>query len=118
MFNQQERDTEVLLSALLAGAAQEGRPAFTHAIFTRNEEQPPAEGEERDLAVQNKGEQTMGALSPATETAVYNAVAPAVEYARRIVAQAASDGKPCKVLVTGSFHLLGGVLRIIDHDEE
>ncbi|KAK3905065.1 MICOS complex subunit MIC60 [Staphylotrichum tortipilum] len=118
VFNQQERDTEVLLRALLAGAAQDGQPAFTHAIFTRNEEEPPAEGEERDLSVQNRGEQTMRALEPATETAVYNAVAPAVEHARRIAAQAAEDGNSCKILVTGSFHLLGGVLRIIDHDEE
>jgi folylpolyglutamate synthase len=110
VFNQQERDPAPLLRALLAGA--QGH-VFTHAIFTRNEEQGPAGGENRDLSTQAKAKETMRAVEPTTETRVCDAVQPAVEQVRQIAARAAQDGKPCQVLVTGSFHLVGAVLKTI-----
>jgi folylpolyglutamate synthase len=115
VFNQQERDPAPLLRALLAG--QGARPVFTHAIFTRNEEQPPAKGEDRDVSTQTRAEETMRAVDATTETKVCNAVQPAVEHVRQIAAQASRDGKTCKVLVTGSFHLVGAVLKAIGHVE-
>jgi folylpolyglutamate synthase len=118
VFNQQERDPAPLLRALLAGAQHGGSPTFTHAIFTRNEEHRPAEGESRDTSVQNKAADTMREVEQFTEITVYNAVQPAVEQVRAIMAQATrQDGRPCKVLVTGSFHLVGAVLKTIDNVE-
>jgi folylpolyglutamate synthase len=118
VFNQQERDVAGLLRALLAGAQGEAgtKPVFTHAIFTRNEEQKP-EGEDRDLSAQTKAQETMRDIDTATSTVVENAVQPAVEYVRELASQANKDGKSCKVLVTGSFHLVGAVLKTIDHVE-
>jgi folylpolyglutamate synthase len=118
VFNQQERDPSGLLKALLAGADIRGpRLAFTHAIFTRNEDQNPAEGEDRDLSVQIKAEealpQAVGAAWPAIETTVHNSVQSAMERVRDIAAQEKKDGKSCKVLVTGSFHLVGPVLKTL-----
>ncbi|KAK4153332.1 folylpolyglutamate synthase [Chaetomidium leptoderma] len=117
VFNQQERDPAPLLRALLVGAQGTGsRPAFTHAIFTRNEEQKPTATEERDLSVQTRALETMRDVDSVTEAVAQNAVQPAVEQVRHIAAQA--GGKPCKVLVTGSFHLVGAMLKIIDHAED
>ncbi|KAH6651214.1 Mur ligase [Chaetomium tenue] len=114
VFNQQERDPAPLLRALLAGV--KGTTTFTHAIFTRNEEQKP-EGEDRDLSTQTRAQETMREFDSTTETTVRNAVEPTIEQVKSIAAQARKDGKACKVLVTGSFHLVGAVLKLIDHVE-
>ncbi|KAK3987077.1 Mur ligase [Cladorrhinum sp. PSN332] len=119
VFNQQDRDPAVLLTALLNGANKEfgeGR-VFTHAVFTRNEERPPADGEKRDLTVQKKAEETMKSFDGETETKVCSDVGSAVEQVRLLAAQAKQEGKTCKVLATGSFHLLGAVLKQIDNVE-
>jgi folylpolyglutamate synthase len=114
VFNQQERDPAPLLRALLAGI-KDGT-AFTHAIFTRNDEQK-SEGEDRDLSVQIRAQETMREVDGTTETTVQDAVQPTIEQVKSIAAQARKDGKTCKVLVTGSFHLVGAVLKLIDHVE-
>ncbi|KAK4129741.1 Mur ligase [Parathielavia appendiculata] len=117
VFNQQERDPDPLLRALLAGLQDGRQPVFSHAIFTRNEEHKSAEGEARDITVQTKAQQTMRKVEPATKTVVYDAVQPAVEHVRHIATQARKNGKTCKVLVTGSFHLVGAVLKTIEQVE-
>lgn len=122
VFNQQDRHPEVLLRALLTAAQKQSgtseTPVFNYAVFTRNEEKVLAEGEqERDLAVQLKGQKIVQEASEGTETAVYNAVEPAMEEVQEIAEQARKDGKTCNVLVTGSFHLLGGVLKTVEYVE-
>ena len=126
VFNQQDRDPTVLVRALLDGVqGKEGgstRPVFTHAVFTRNEEAPPADGEaERDLGIQTKARDTLleyfGSMKGEVDTTVRNAVQPTIELVRSIARHAKEEGKECKVLVTGSFHLLGAVLKTIDHVE-
>ncbi|AEO69941.1 uncharacterized protein THITE_2096971 [Thermothielavioides terrestris NRRL 8126] len=121
LFNQQERDPGPLLGALFAGAqAQQdtdGQPVFTHAIFTRNEEQKPADGEERDLSAQTKAAAAVRDLGTTTQVTVRDAVQTAVNEVRAIAAQARKDGKSCQVLVTGSFHLVGPVLKTISNVE-
>ncbi|KAL2255918.1 hypothetical protein VTK26DRAFT_2484 [Humicola hyalothermophila] len=115
IFNQQERDVVVLLKALMAGA-QEGakvHPVFTHAVFTRNEERKPADGESRDLSAQEKARETMQNISATTVATTETAAEPSLEYVRKLAARAKQDGKACKVLVTGSFHLVGAVLETI-----
>ncbi|KAK3382257.1 Mur ligase [Lasiosphaeria ovina] len=122
VFNQQDREPGPLLAALLAGAAAgngAAAPVFTHAILTRNNEELAEELAEEDLAVQRRACEALRALPGAagTETRVVGAVRPAVELARSIARQAA-QGTPGKVLVTGSFHLAGAVLRTVGHDVE
>ncbi|KAK4166313.1 Mur ligase [Cladorrhinum sp. PSN259] len=120
VFNQQDRDPAVLLKALLNGAKKgfgEGGSVFTHAIFTRNEENRAKEGEERDVSAQRKAEETMKAFDSRVETSVYTNVGSAVEHVRVLAAQAKKEGKSCKALATGSFYLVGGVLRLIDEVE-
>lgn len=121
VFNQQDRDPEVLLRALLTAAQkQSGRatPVFSYAVFTRNEEKAPVEGEpERDLAVQLKGQKIVHEASAGIETSVYNAVEQAMEQVQKIAEQARKEGKTCNFLVTGSFHLLGGVLKTVEYVE-
>ncbi|KAL2131894.1 hypothetical protein VTI74DRAFT_4479 [Chaetomium olivicolor] len=119
VFNQQERDPSGLLRALLAGAqsAAGGMPLFTHAVFTRNEEQQPTGGESRDLSVQTKAQETMAEVNSATATIVHDSVQKTVDHVRDIAAQAKQNGKPCQVLVTGSFHLVGAILKNIDRFE-
>ncbi|KAJ4392445.1 hypothetical protein N0V85_007046 [Neurospora sp. IMI 360204] len=121
VFNQQDRDPEVLLRALLTAAQKQSgtsTPVFSYAVLTRNEEKAPVEGEpERDLTVQLKGQKIVQEASAGTETSVYNAVEPAMEQVQEIAEQARRDGKMCNVLVTGSFHLLGGVLKTVEYVE-
>ncbi|KAK4231696.1 Mur ligase [Podospora fimiseda] len=118
VFNQQDRDPSLLLKALLGGVRKvfgEGKRVFTHAVFTRNEEKPAVEGEKRNLTVQRKAEETMKEFDSETETKVYSDVGSAVEQVRLLAAEAKKEGKSCKVLATGSFHLLGAVLIEIDN---
>lgn len=120
VFNQQDRDPGVLMRALLGGAREKGGavPVFTHAVFTRNEKTAPAEGEERDLSVQSQARAILQEFDAGTETHVVSDVQSAAELVRGIAADAKKDGKICKVLVTGSFHLVGAVLRTIEDVEE
>ncbi|KAK3335298.1 Mur ligase [Cercophora scortea] len=115
VFNQQDRDPAVLLGALL-GAFAGRKGLFAHAVFTRNEELPPAEGETRDLAVQTKAlaalRGTEGFGEP-LEAVTTDSVRAAVQRVREIAKRAAEEGKTCQVLVTGSFHLVGAVLKTI-----
>ncbi|KAL2270803.1 hypothetical protein VTJ83DRAFT_174 [Remersonia thermophila] len=111
LFNQQDRNPGPLLRALLASP---GAPSFDHAVFARNEEASAAGG---DLSVQRALADAMKAIRPEAQTAVYDAVRPAVEHVRRIAARAKQDRRPCKVLVTGSFHLAGPVLKAIGQEE-
>lgn len=125
VFNQQDRDPEVLLRALLMAAQKQQSeasttPMFSYAVFTRNEEKAPVEGEpERDLTVQLKGQRIVQEVYGAgqTKTSVYNAIEPAMEQVQKIAEQARREGKTCNVLVTGSFHLLGGVLKTVEYVE-
>jgi folylpolyglutamate synthase len=114
VFNQQERDPAPLLRALLDGI--NNGTTLAHAIFTRNDEQK-SEGEDRDLSIQIRAQETMREVDGTTETTVNDAVQPTVEQVKFIAAHARKNGKACKVLVTGSFHLVGAVLKLIDHVE-
>lgn len=137
LFNQQDRDPGVLVRSLLAGVStgvtndkkKKKKTVFTHAIFTRNEEYPPSEEDEkgppRDLSVQEKArdaflEVVTGEQGNENEGSVEiwtkDAVVPSIELIREIISR--EGGKKGKVLVTGSFHLVGAVLKnIADHVE-
>ncbi|KAK1764769.1 FolC bifunctional protein [Phialemonium atrogriseum] len=120
LFNQQDRDPAALLPALLASskAGIGSARAFEYAVFTRNEEKMPAAGEpSRDLAVQTKACEVMRNFDPETRCVTQAAVEPSMELVRGFAREAKEEGKHCKVLVTGSFHLLGAVIKSIEHVE-
>ncbi|KAK2068278.1 hypothetical protein P8C59_002926 [Phyllachora maydis] len=87
VFNQQDRDPTVLLGTLLR-ACQEGqhdRPAFHHAVFTRNEEDVSADQDlsSVDLGVQGKAQETMTRFDGRTETKTTHSVRAAVTHLRQ-----------------------------------
>ncbi|KAI1358989.1 FolC bifunctional protein [Xylaria arbuscula] len=138
LFNQQERDAAQLVTGLLADikahtpcpAGDSSGPAFafTHAIFSRNDLKPrdlsnnsaevaEAAEPERDLSVQNAAAEALRASSPATSTRVLDNIADAVAEARAL-ARENKDVERTTVLVTGSLHLIGAVLRTLEPDAE
>jgi folylpolyglutamate synthase len=127
IFNQQERDSSALLSTLLqAGAksrqSEEGdRKLYDCVILCRNEIEEPEAGEpRRDLTVQEKNLAVVKDWEmlihekTSFDHGVFPAVRPAVKMARQYRGE---EGKRCKVLVTGSFHLVGAVIKCIEHVE-
>ncbi|OTB19442.1 hypothetical protein K445DRAFT_314328 [Daldinia sp. EC12] len=121
LFNQQERDVAKLLNSLHRGIEKELTTIpegglFDYAIFTRNDLQSRTDDEpERDLTVQQAAADAMSKLFPRTETAVVESVDEAVE---EIKDRQRRDGTKVVVLATGSFHLVGALLRKLEPDSE
>lgn len=118
VFNQQDRDASELLKSFLASVRQEtgGRgDVFSHALFTRNDQSRPPPGEGVDLSVQDAAEAMMRRLVPDCQTQTMTSIEDTVAEARRIAGQQRTGSKP-KVLVTGSLHLVGGILRALELD--
>ncbi|OAA68935.1 folylpolyglutamate synthase [Cordyceps fumosorosea ARSEF 2679] len=121
VFNQQDRDAPALLAHLVeavqAAAEAEGggrgEVVFSRALFTRNEQE--AAEHDGDLGVQKALAETMARLAPGCQVSVFDNVRSAVAEARRAAA-VAGGGKVQKVLVTGSLHLVGGIMRVIEPD--
>jgi folylpolyglutamate synthase len=118
LFNQQERDSQHLLKVLLqtvTSSSDSGSGPFQLAIFCRNEEDEPAEGEVRDMSVQEANEKVLHGLDPSKTypSATKNAVKPALETIAGHAERWKNEGFTTKVLVTGSFHLVGAVIKNI-----
>lgn len=113
IFNQQERDASQLLGVLLDATKQvSGRSSlFDNALFTRNDQERPADGEERDMEVQTRVSQCMIQNVPGCNVKVFSNVRETVEAAREIARQ---KGPNHRVLVTGSMHLVGGILQALE----
>lgn len=132
IFNQQTRDANTLARALYA-ALQSGVTAgttspFTHVIFTTN--QTFSEGYKPDLvsmntnqkdvdtlAVQNALAQTWSEIDSTAEVHVLRTIEEAIGKARSVArshAQAAPADTKVMALVTGSLHLVGGALEVLE----
>ena len=127
IFNQQTRDAHALAKALhetLAEALVQEKP-FTHAVFCTNVTFMEA-GYRPDLisintnavdvealSVQKKLAQTWAGIDPNTEVTVKATIEEAVEWVRAI-AQEEEARSTVKVLVTGSLHLVGGFLEVLE----
>ncbi|KAG6015681.1 hypothetical protein E4U54_003136 [Claviceps lovelessii] len=111
LFNQQERNAPALLKALVEALQRETgrRDVFSHAVFTRNELQPPLQQPHDHVAVQEGAAAMMESICPGCTTTVTNNVVSGVEEARRRL-----GGRRGKVLVTGSLHLVGGVMQVLE----
>ncbi|KAF2090925.1 FolC bifunctional protein [Saccharata proteae CBS 121410] len=129
IFNQQTRDAASLARALhtaLATGLSAERP-FTHAVFTTNVTfretgyKPDLvsvndnASDVESLSVQESLAKTWAEVDPKTEVRVLRTIEDAVKYARDIAgAKAADDGEQVMVLVTGSLHLVGGALEVLE----
>ncbi|KAF5595458.1 folylpolyglutamate synthetase [Fusarium subglutinans] len=111
VFNQQERDATKLLTILL-DTVQEftGRTnIFSHAFFTRNDQERPSTDEEaRDLSVQTRVAEMMAERAADCEVNTFDNIQDAVAEARKVA------GVYHRVLATGSMYLVGGVLQVLE----
>ncbi|KAG8351065.1 hypothetical protein FVEN_g10829 [Fusarium venenatum] len=110
VFNQQERDAAQLLAGLL-DTIQEvtGREnVFSHAFFTRNDQEKSSSGEAGDLTVQTRVAESMGQRVAGCQIKTFDNTQDTVAEAKKVA------GSNQKVLVTGSMHLVGGILRVLE----
>jgi folylpolyglutamate synthase len=130
IFNQQTRDASALAKALYAalqgGITSGSTSPFTHVIFTTN--QTFNEGYRPDLISINTNQQDVDTLTvqkalantwsdidSSAEVHVLKTIEEAVETARSIARNwaKATDGE-VMVLITGSLHLVGGALEVLE----
>jgi folylpolyglutamate synthase len=65
------------------------------------------------LSVQHTLAESWKEIDPKAQTLVFSTIEEAVDYVRDLSKQS-SDGTPVKTLVTGSLHLVGGFLDVIE----
>ena len=125
LFNQQTRDANALARALhshLQTAIDDGHP-FTHAVFCTNitfsagEYKPDMKsmnvdaGAVESLEVQKALAQTWNEVDPDTEITIKKSIEEAIGWCKEVSEQAQGN---TAVLVTGSVHLVGGVLEVLE----
>ena len=127
IFNQQKRDASALarrLHTTLAAAMEDPQP-FQHAIFCSNTTYRSS-GYKADLVSINTNQEDIGSLrvqrelaetydliDPGAKVHVLGTVEEAVARAREL-----ADGHKTEVLVTGSLHLVGGLLEVLESEAE
>jgi folylpolyglutamate synthase len=135
IFNQQTRDAnalaKTLYTALQSGITSGSKSPFTHAIFTTN--QTFSEGYKPDLVSMNTNQQDVDTLAvqkalaktwsdtdSTAEVHVLRTIEEAVSTARTVAhdfAEHAGADAEVMVLVTGSLHLVGGVLEVLETEK-
>ncbi|EME89483.1 uncharacterized protein MYCFIDRAFT_126772 [Pseudocercospora fijiensis CIRAD86] len=127
LFNQQTRDASSLARRLhntLAGALKDAHP-FRHAIFCSNTTYRNA-GYKADLVSMNTSKDDVDSLRVQKElAAAYNAIDPrakihvvsTIEEAIARARELATTPKT-QVLATGSLHLVGGVIEVLESEAE
>lgn len=128
IFNQQTRDSVALARALhqtLAEVLGSAQP-FTHAIFCTNVTYKNAgyrpdlvsvnanASEVEKLSVQHTLAESWKEIDPKAQTLVFSTIEEAVDFVRDLSKQSPDDGPAVKTLVTGSLHLVGGFLDVIE----
>jgi len=135
IFNQQTRDAnalaKALYTALQAGIASGSEEPFTHVIFTTN--QTFDAGYKPDLisinvnqqdvdtlAVQKALAKTWSEIDPRTSVSVLKTIEEAISTARAIskdwVTEVGNSEAEIMVLITGSLHLVGGAIEVLETD--
>ncbi|KAL2864213.1 tetrahydrofolate synthase [Aspergillus lucknowensis] len=132
IFNQQTRDSHALAQALydtLKSALGSETP-FSHVVFCTNVTYKQA-GYRPDLIsintdgaaieklqVQNGLAEKWRGIDPSAEVKVYGTIEEAVDFARELAAKEKDridgDESPTMAFVTGSLHLVGGFLDVIE----
>lgn len=127
LFNQQTRDAASLARRLhdtLAAALQNGRP-FKHAVFCPNTTYKNLgyksdlvsintnKDDVNSLRVQQELAKTWDNIDPEAQVHVLSTIEEAVGKVREL-----SDGHKAEVLATGSLHLVGGLIEVLEHEAE
>lgn len=135
IFNQQTRDASALAKALYAalqsGITSGSTSPFTHVIFTTN--QTFSEGYKPDLVSMNTNQQdvdtlavqkalatTWSQIDSSAEVHVLRTIEEAIQTARDVArshAKHAGADAEVMVLVTGSLHLVGGALEVLETEK-
>ncbi|KAK5064303.1 hypothetical protein LTR84_000136 [Exophiala bonariae] len=133
IFNQQTRDANALATALfttLSTALDDSHP-FTHAIFCTNTTFVDT-GFKPDLVsvntnasdvdalkVQNDLAETWRGIDSHADVTVVRTIEEAVALVRKFSSARLGDGEPSEVtaLVTGSLHLVGGFLEVLESED-
>lgn len=133
LFNQQTRDADALARALHQALAQamHNDHVFTHAVFCSNVTfektgfRPDLVSMKTDshavaeLEVQKRLAETWHGIDGATQVQVLRSIEEAVGWVRGIAAgQHAEEADEVQVLVTGSVHLVGGFLEVLETSNE
>ncbi|TKA76762.1 hypothetical protein B0A55_03636 [Friedmanniomyces simplex] len=127
IFNQQTRDAPALalrLHTTLASALQDARP-FQHAIFCTNTTYKHAgykadlvsmntsKDDVHSLRVQRELAQAYDGIDPEAKVHMLGTIEEAVARAREL-----ASGETGEVLITGSLHLVGGVIEVLESEAE
>lgn len=127
IFNQQTRDASALARRLhetLSEATGTSRP-FQDAIFCTNTtyassgykadlvSMNTSKNDVNSLRVQRELAETYAHTDPHAKVHVLDTIEAAVKRAREL-----SDGKKAEVLVTGSLHLVGGLIEVLENETE
>ncbi|OKL64569.1 hypothetical protein UA08_00134 [Talaromyces atroroseus] len=127
IFNQQTRDSGALARALyqtLAEALGSVQP-FTHAVFCTNVTYKSAgyrpdlisintnASEVEKLSVQNSLAKSWQEIDPKSHISVFSTIEEAVDFVRELSKQVSGE-VPVKAMVTGSLHLVGGFLDVVE----
>lgn len=127
IFNQQGRSEAALdfLASIHAATQRSGKPAFDHALFCTNVTYA-ASGYKRDfvnrqfdpadieaMTAQRRFADKWSALDPDADVQVLPTIEQAIDYARGL-ARGLAQGEEVLALVTGSLHLVGGALGILE----
>jgi folylpolyglutamate synthase len=135
IFNQQTRDANSLAKALYAalqsGVVSGSKSPFTHVIFTTN--QTFSEGFKPDLvsintnqqdvdtlAVQKELAQTWSEIDSSAQVHVLKTIEEAIRTARSVARDMERDesaDSEVMVLITGSLHLVGGALEVLETEK-
>ena len=131
LFNQQTRDATVLLRALYEGLAKLlNRPPFTHAIFSTNTPYNVDSDRVRgDASLMNKTADVDSVEKLVVQNGLADAmrdldaecsssVVASLEEAVKVVRSVSEKQKKAAVLATGSLHLVGGVIEVLEGEEE
>ncbi|KAJ5408967.1 Folylpolyglutamate synthase [Penicillium cosmopolitanum] len=132
IFNQQTRNSTALARALheTLAAALGAEVPFTHAIFCTNitykqagyrpdlvSMNTNADDIER-LSVQKSLAEAWNSIDPHAQTQVFGTIEEAVDFAREVAAEERKvlqkDEAPVMTFVTGSLHLVGGFLDVVE----
>lgn len=126
IFNQQGRTEALDFLAPICEVMKrdEGKPAFDHVIFCTNVTRPET-GYNRDfvnnqydsqevkaMATQHRFAAAWSQLDPAAEVRVMGTIQEAIDYARQL-GHDLEHGE-AQVFMTGSIHLVGGALGILE----
>ncbi|KAF5982167.1 folylpolyglutamate synthase [Fusarium bulbicola] len=126
IFNQQGRSEAVeFLESVFKATRQEGQPAFDHVIFCTNVTYA-ASGYKRDfvnrqfdpaeidkMTVQQRFADKWMSLDPTATVKVMPTIEQSIHYARHL-GEDLPEGETVQAFITGSLHLVGGALGILE----